>query len=459
MTSRLKGLLRAALESLWFVPLSMLAVSQALVLPALLTGAEPSAAFAWLGLEDAAARVRELESGYDAGAARDLLTMVAGGMVTVISIVFSLSFVALTLTSQQIGPRIIDFWLQANVTQSLLGLSLSGFFASLSGLLVLTQGDPGGAASLTAVAIASVLGSLTLVAVVLFATRMSEAIRADATVARVGDMFVDAVEGDGAPRADAAEYREAQELEALARTRGRPIAAASAGYLSSVDLDGLADWARGHGLRLALVARENDHLLPGAPLALAVGLHDGDGGARSVEDALRARLALTPRRRRTGVADFEGDALSEIAMRALSPSLNDPFTAMACLDRILEGCIRLAHRGPPSRLRRGLAGAPADPPDHRGRTRPRPGARDRRPRPVRAARQRDRARGPRRRRAPARPRRPRRRGDARPRRPSAGGDRAGGGRRPAGGLSARPLREAPPTPPGSAGIPSVAATG
>ena len=352
MTSRLKGLLRAALESLWFVPLSMLAVSQALVLPALLTGAEPSAAFAWLGLEDAAARVRELESGYDAGAARDLLTMVAGGMVTVISIVFSLSFVALTLTSQQIGPRIIDFWLQANVTQSLLGLSLSGFFASLSGLLVLTQGDPGGAASLTAVAIASVLGSLTLVAVVLFATRMSEAIRADATVARVGDMFVDAVEGDGAPRADAAEYREAQELEALARTRGRPIAAASAGYLSSVDLDGLADWARGHGLRLALVARENDHLLPGAPLALAVGLHDGDGGARSVEDALRARLALPPRRRRTGVADFEGDALSEIAMRALSPSLNDPFTAMACLDRILEGCIRLAHRGPPSRLRR-----------------------------------------------------------------------------------------------------------
>ncbi len=351
MRTRLRGLLAAALESLWFVPLAMLAISQALVLPALLLGAEPSAGLAWLGLDDIAARVVELESGYDADAARDLLTMVAGGMVTVISIVFSLSFVALTLTSQQIGPRIIDFWLQANVTQALLGLSLSAFFASLSGLLVLTQGDPGGAASLTAVAIASVLGSLTLVAVVLFATRMSEAIRADATVARVGDMFVSAVSSDAAERADAREHPEAEALEALARAEGRAIPAASAGYLASVDLDGLAEWARGHGLRLVLVARENDHLLPGAPLALALGMHDG-AGTGGVEDALRARLALTPRRRRTGVADFEGDALSEIAMRALSPSLNDPFTAMACLDRILEGCMRLAHRGPPSRLRR-----------------------------------------------------------------------------------------------------------
>ncbi|MDF2231408.1 DUF2254 domain-containing protein [Albimonas sp. CAU 1670] len=351
MTTRLKGLLTAALESLWFVPLAMLAISQALVLPALLMGLEPSAGLTLLGFDDFARKVQELESGYDADAARDLLTMIAGGMVTVISIVFSLSFVALTLTSQQIGPRIIDFWLQANVTQALLGLSLSAFFAALSGLLVLTQGDPGGASSLTAVLIASVLGSLTLVAVVLFATRMSEAIRADATVARVGDMFVAAVAQDKAPRADAAEHREAVELEALARAEGRAIPAATAGYLASVDLDGLADWARGHGLRLALLARENDHLLPGAPLALALGMHHADG-AGGVEDALRARLALTPRRRRTGVADFEGDALAEIAMRALSPSLNDPFTAMACLDRILEGCLRLAALGAPSRLRR-----------------------------------------------------------------------------------------------------------
>ena len=356
MRTRLKGLVSAALESLWFVPLAMLAVSQALVLPALLTGVEPSAALSLAGLDEFAERVRELESGYDAGAARDLLTMIAGGMVTVISIVFSLSFVALTLTSQQIGPRIIDFWLQANVTQALIGLSLSAFFAALSGLLVLTQGEPGGAASLTAVLIASALGGLTLVAVVLFATRMSEAIRADATVARVGDLFVGAVVADRAPRADAAEVRDAEALEALARAEGRAIPAASAGYLAAVDLDGLADWARGHGLRLVLVARENDHLLPGAPLALAVGMHDADG-TRGVEDALRERLALTPRRRRTGVADFEGDALSEIAMRALSPSLNDPFTAMACLDRILEGCLRLARRGPPSRLRREPGGA------------------------------------------------------------------------------------------------------
>ena len=200
MRTRLKGLLAAALESLWFVPLAMLAISQALVLPALLLGAEPSAGAQALGWSELAARLGGLEDGMDRGAALDLLTMIAGGMITVVSIVFSLSFVALTLTSQQIGPRVIDFWLRANSTQVLLGLSLSAFFAAMTGVLALEREDAGGAEALVASAIASVLASLTLVAVVLFATRMSDAIRADETVRRVGDLFVQAV-SDAPPAA------------------------------------------------------------------------------------------------------------------------------------------------------------------------------------------------------------------------------------------------------------------
>ena len=284
-------------------------------------------------------------------------------MITTVSIVFSLSFVALTLTSQQIGPRIIDFWLRSNATQALLGLSLAAFFAALSGLLAMTQTSEDGRVALMAVAFAAVLGSLALVAVVLFATRMSEAIRADATVARIGDAFVTACRA-GKVRMGVAEADAAAALEALAEAEGVVIRADAAGYLGDMDLDALAGWAGSHGLRLIVLPRENDHVLPGRPLARVLGQH---GDPSELETALRGRLALTSRRRRSGVADFEGDALAEVALRALSPSINDPFTAMACIDRIAEGCCVLARLGPPSRLRwadgGGDGGAPGGPDD------------------------------------------------------------------------------------------------
>ncbi|MBR25924.1 MAG: hypothetical protein CML46_03080 [Rhodobacteraceae bacterium] len=363
MRMRLRWAFDAALESFWFLPLLMVAVSQSLVLPAMLFGADPASWAAAAGLDALAERIRALAEGLDPDGARDVLGMVAGGMITTVSIVFSLSFVALTLTSQQIGPRIIDFWLRSNATQALLGLSLAAFFAALSGLLAMTQTSEDGRVALMAVAFAAVLGSLALVAVVLFATRMSEAIRADATVARIGDAFVTACRA-GKVRMGVAEADAAAALEALAEAEGVVIRADAAGYLGDMDLDALAGWAGSHGLRLIVLPRENDHVLPGRPLARVLGQH---GDPSELETALRGRLALTSRRRRSGVADFEGDALAEVALRALSPSINDPFTAMACIDRIAEGCCVLARLGPPSRLRwadgGGDGGAPGGPDD------------------------------------------------------------------------------------------------
>ncbi|MEC9434205.1 MAG: DUF2254 family protein [Pseudomonadota bacterium] len=358
MRARLRRAFDAALESFWFLPLLMVAVSQSLVLPALLFGADPAAGAQALGFDRLALLIGALADGLDPDGARDVLTMVAGGMITTVSIVFSLSFVALTLTSQQIGPRIIDFWLRSNATQALLGLSLAAFFAALSGLLAMTQASEDGRVALLAVAFSAVLGSLSLVAVVLFATRMSEAIRADATVARIGDAFVAACRA-GEARMDRAEAEAADALEALADAEGETVRADAAGYLGDLDLDALGRWAEARGLRLTVLVRENDHVLPARPLARALGIHaETQGGDRAgLEASLRGHLALTRRRRRSGVADFEGDALTEVALRALSPSINDPFTAMACIDRIAEGCALLARLGPPSRLRRAGGGA------------------------------------------------------------------------------------------------------
>ncbi len=348
MFSRLRTILDTALESFWFIPLLMLAFSQLLTLPALVVGADPAAWAHAAGWEQTAHALDGIADRMDAEGARAILSTVASGMITTVSIVFSLSFVALTLTSQQLGPRIIDFWLQSSSTQILLGLCLSAFFASLNGLLAMTLVPTDTRAELTAVGISALLGALALIAVALFATRMSEAIRADVTVSRIGDRFV-ASAAPGEAVEDAEEARDAASFYAQAERVGRPLRAFGAGYLASLDLDGLAELAEANDMQIALTMRENDPILPGAVLALVLG---GPPDLTEIAEAAWERMTLTSRRRRTGLADFEGDALVEVALRALSPSMNDPFTAMTCIDRIAEGCTKLAANGPPSRVRR-----------------------------------------------------------------------------------------------------------
>lgn len=349
MFDRLRSFSDTMLESFWFVPLVMVAVSQSVVIPLLVFGFDPGGWLIDLGLPILADSMTRASDGVSASGAGTVLSVIAGGMITLISIVFSLSFVALTLTSQQLGPRIIDYWLRANSTQALLGISLSAFFAALTGLLALSVTEQAGRAALLGVGVASLLGALALVSAVLFATRMSEAIRADVTVARLGDAFVEAVRESCVNPAAEEDLAAADELAALAEAQGRVIPARRAGYLSVVDLPGIEALTRKRNLRIAVLARENDYLLPGRPAALALGVRDEDES--DVADALDACFRFTPRRRRTGMADFEGDALTEVALRALSPSLNDPFTAMACTDRIGEGCVALLAEGPPKRVR------------------------------------------------------------------------------------------------------------
>ncbi|MFT6775912.1 MAG: putative membrane protein [Paracoccaceae bacterium] len=347
MFQKLRSLRDSMLEGFWFLPLIMVATTQAVVTPLLVFGLDPGAWLIEMGLPWLATGLLEAAKDISAPGMRAVLSVIAGGMITLVSIVFSLSFVALTLTSQQLGPRIIDYWLRANATQLLLGMSLSAFFAALTGLLSLAVTEQAGRPVLLGGGLATILGALALVEAVLFATSMSDAIRADVTVARLGDAFVAAVRTSCTRVSTDVELSAAAELADLARAEGRAIPARRAGYLSAADMTGIAAMARDRDLRVAMIARENDYLMPGRPVALVLGA--ADAAAEDVADALDGRLTLTVRRRRTGMADFEGDALTEVALRALSPSMNDPFTAIACIDRIGEGCVVLASAGSPRR--------------------------------------------------------------------------------------------------------------
>ena len=296
------------------------------------------------------------EPDIDVDGARATLQVVAGGIITITSLVFSLSFVALTITAQQLSPRILDFVVQERTTQVLVGLSLATFLFSA---ITLSFGITGGELRLAASAfIALVLGAGSLAMVVIFSHRMTRIMRAEDMVAWLGDAFVEAVR-DGPGSIDdemlVLDPDAAAELEKM--TAQAPLyRATETGYLGAVDYPGLLAWAAEHDLRIELLWRENAFVMNGVPVARVLGGDDLD--PEEIARRVTKYVYLTDRRVIGETAEYEASSLCEAAVRALSPGINDPATARSCANRLFEGLAMLVSVPEKPRVLRSDDGVP-----------------------------------------------------------------------------------------------------
>lgn len=283
--------------------------------------------------------------GIDVAGTRSALSVIAGGMVSLVTLVFSLTFVALSITAQQLSPRILDFVLRDRSAQLLLGLALSTL---LYAAIVLSHGDSRGAWRLSmAMPPALLMSAATLVIVVLFAHRMTRVMRAEELVARLGDEFVaDIGVLQEAPVGCLAADGDPAEIERDFATSTQ-VTADRAGYVGNIDFAGMIEFANQEDLKIALMVGESDFLMPRLPIARVLGLHEtGEDPTEAIERALN----LTDRREVSHTAVYEAAALCEAALRALSPGINDPATAISCLNRLYEGLAKLASAPPPRLL-------------------------------------------------------------------------------------------------------------
>ena len=116
------------------------------------------------------------------------------------------------------------------------------------------------------------------------------------------------------------------------------------GYLQQLDEKRLAKWAERHGVLVQLLVRPGDYVFPGAAIALATPSDDG------VADAIRRTTALGAQRVSEADLEFAIRQLVEVAVRALSPGINDPHTAMSVLDRLGAALCDVADRHLPNGL-------------------------------------------------------------------------------------------------------------
>ncbi|MCB1058100.1 MAG: DUF2254 domain-containing protein [Acidobacteria bacterium] len=260
-------------------------------------------------------------------AARALLSTLAGSMITVAGVTFSIVIVALTVASSQYGPRLLTPLMRDTGNQVSLGAFVAAFFYCLIVLLHLPAEGDGQPFPHLSVFGAVFVSMASLGVLIYFFDHVSTSLQAGHMVLEAGrhldrvlrELFPDqedSAEADPDPPADEAT---------------RAITAHRNGYLSRIDEAGLVELATSKDLRIAMAVEPGAFVLRGQPVARAA-------PALEIDDGLGERIAghwnLVALREQSDDPTLAVDQLTEMAVRALSPGINDPYTALAALDRL-----------------------------------------------------------------------------------------------------------------------------
>jgi len=265
--------------------------------------------------------------GGEAETARNLLSALLSGLMTMTSLVVSVTFVILTLAANQLGPRLIAIFMSDKQIQSVLGLFVGTIFYII--LVMRSIGDTLGANGVPHVAVSTgtFLVILCLMALLFYIHKIARSIIADNVVEVVASELRETMRRILTEGGDIGSARE-QETPAGS---GWPISLGQAGYLQVVDYNRLLNIACAEDILIEVKVRAGHHLLDSGNHVV---LHARE---RPPDDLLgNVRSAFTIGRQRTPAQDPEHGIrqLAEIATRALSPGTNDPFTAIAVIDRL-----------------------------------------------------------------------------------------------------------------------------
>src|SRR5215470_11099141 len=261
--------------------------------------------------------------------ARTLLIGIAGTMVTVIALLLGLTVVALQLSSTQYSPRLLRNFLRDRPNQVVLSVFVATFAYSAAGLYTVgvSGGSSTGSFPRLAVSGALVLLFASLGLLVYFADHLVHSLQVDA-IMRVVERSTLAVIRDGLlPGA-----QDAPQVPEWAV----PVASQRSGYVQSVRPGRLLAQAAGHGVCLRLRPRVGEHVVAGTTLAWiwAASPHDPAPDPRVFLPVLREGVRIGFERTLEQDAALGIRQLVDVACKALSPAVNDPYTAVQAVDHL-----------------------------------------------------------------------------------------------------------------------------
>ncbi|MDI6901181.1 MAG: DUF2254 domain-containing protein [Anaerosomatales bacterium] len=259
--------------------------------------------------------------------ARSALTVVAGSTLSLTGVVFSITMIVLQLASSQYSPRVLTAFLADYETKVALGVFLGTFSLSLTTLLAVHDGSGADDAFVPRIAVtASFVAALVSVGVLIrFIHHVMHSVRVSTIVRRLADET----------------ERELTRLPSLCPNGcaepwtgppgegGRLVLAPRSGVVVDIDRTALVTWAAERSLRVQVTRPVGAYVTQGLPL---LGIFDDEGDA--AEPDLGSLVSVAEERDIRNDPVYGIMLLVDIALRALSPGVNDPRTAVLVLDQL-----------------------------------------------------------------------------------------------------------------------------
>jgi uncharacterized membrane protein len=331
-------------NSFWFLPTLM--VSVAIILSLAMIQLDKATTDNWVAL---------LGWTYSRGpeGSRALLSTVAASMMTIASVTFSITIVALQLASSQFGPRLLRNFMRDRGNQVAIGTFIATFTYCLLILRTVNGTENEQFVPHISVTVGLLLTMASVGVLIYFIHHSAESIQAENVIAVVSRELQQAIERlypeslGNEPSNQLTEASRAKLPEAFEREAQR-IASHRSGYLQAIDVERLLQLAKGQDIVLSIEQRPGKFCFKGDEL---LRLWPGDLTVDDLVEKIRATFYFGSRRTLAQDIEFAIDQLVEISVRALSPGVNDPFTAINCVDRLGTALCTLTERAIPSRYR------------------------------------------------------------------------------------------------------------
>ncbi|WP_372727659.1 DUF2254 domain-containing protein [Nocardioides sp.] len=333
---RVRRLLYRALAPFWVVPTlwCLGAVAMGLAIPQIERDSPGALPFLFQG---------------GASGARTVLSSIAGAMISVTGLVFSITIVVLQLASSQFSPRVLRTFLESRITQHTLGVFAASFLYSLTVLRSVIDTESSSVPQVgVTVAYLLVLGAVGMF--LAFIHHITQSISVTNVIRQAADETRRLLH-----RGQEEARHHPETIPDLPHLGGQhTVLASTSGYLDTIDQSVLCSAATEHESRIELLYPLGSFVVEGAPVAL---VHGGGSGDVDWDARVHAGLGYAHDRSMQQDISFGVRRLVDIAERALSPGINDPTTAVQVIHELHDILRRMVVARDPYPVRHDDTGA------------------------------------------------------------------------------------------------------
>ncbi|CAN5134711.1 DUF2254 domain-containing protein [soil metagenome] len=318
--------------SFWFVPILMLTIAI-------------GSAFGFIYLDN---QLDYTPDGFlkfifsaSADSARSILSTIAGASIGVAGTVFSITLVVLTLATSQMGSRLLSNFMYDRLNQVVLGTYVSTFVYCLIVLNSITETEEFEFIPFISVFMALIAAVASIILLIVFIHHISVSMQSNKVIANISESMLKNIDTFFPEKMGANEGQPSPDLEAIKKSFSfqKNITSSESGYLQSVDSDDLMKLAKKEDLLIIIKYKPGDYLVKDLKICEVLGHEKLD---ESISDDINDTLITSQVRTTTQDVEFSIHQIVEIASRALSTGVNDPYTAIACIDNLTTIMTRLA---------------------------------------------------------------------------------------------------------------------